>query len=315
MRLSAPDAGRRRAFLCRSAATALALGMAGCSAAAPAKPRRELWLDPVFGLSGARLTDKTDPTGFPLPGGKESFVYFQFPVAVVASLESIFIADAGTGRLFRYVQSSGLMTAIPGVRVRPGMRLQAALDGTVFALDAMGGEISRYSMQGIPLPAMQPRMPGSRYLDFAIDLQSGTVLAVDAVYRVVDRIEPMGRIAIVHMNLGTTGPLALDGSLLVVADAQCKCVSEWRGGRMLRRLAVGLIRLPKALAAEKGEIYVLDGFDRSISRVSEGGLETIIAADLNLVSPEQMTVAGGMMYVADGAGRKVMAFKIRRRQD
>lgn len=307
-------AGKRRAFLGRVGAIACGLAGVGCGGIAPARADRDIWLNPLQGFSGARFTDKTDPNGFPLPGGNEAFLNFIYPVAAIAGADSIFIADAGLGRMFRYARGSGLMAVVPGVRVGRGTRLQSGIDGTVYLLDAFRGEISRYSPYGQPLPGFHPRVPTSRYLDFAVDASSGRVFAVDSTYRVVDRIEPLARIAQVHLDLEAAGPIALDGPDLFVADSSCKCVSQWRNGRFLRKLAPGLIRLPTSLATEGGEIYVLDSFDRSISRVAEGGLETIMPATLNLVSPEHIAVSGGIMYVADGVNRTVALFRIHHRR-
>ena len=314
MKPAARGAGSRRAFLARGAALAGAWAIVGCGGTAPVRATPEHWLDPVFGITGATLTDKSDVTGYPLPGGRETYLPFMFPVAVAASLGSIYIADAGYRRLFRYERSSGLMRALPGVSIAAGSLLRTAADGTLYVLDAMRGEIQLYFRDGRPASAFHPRVPTSRYLDFAVESTTGRVFAVDAMWRLVDQIEPMGRIALAHIEIPVAGPLAIDGDSLFIADATCKCVSEWRGGRMVRRLAAGQIRLPKALAAEGGEIYVLDGFDRSISRVFQGGLEIIPAAELNLLAPDEISVSGGMMYVADGASRTVAIFRIRRRQ-
>lgn len=313
MKLADRGAGRRRNFLRHCGVAACGVALSACGGTAPTRTGHDTWLVPVFGISGATLTNKLDPTGFPLPGGNETFISFMFPVAVVAQFGSIFVADAGYGRLFRYERNSGLMAAVPGVRVGAGSRLQTGGDGTVYVLDAMGGEIRRHSMHGATLPTLHPRLPTSRYLDFAVDGLTGRVFAVDPMHQGVDQIEPMGRIALSYLDFVAAGPIAIDGGTLLVADSQCKCVSEWRNGRLIRRLAAGEIRLPRALATEGGEVYVLDGFDRSISRVFVGGLETILPADLNLISPEQISVSGGMMYVADGASRTVAVFRIRRR--
>lgn len=312
MKPAAPDAGSRRAFLVRGAAFAGALAIVGCGGTAPPRPSADHWLEPVFGITGATLTDKVDATGYPLPGGRETYLPFMFPVAVVASLGSIYIADAGYRRLFRYERNSGLMHALPGVSIAAGSLLRSAADGTLYVLDAMRGEIQRYALDGRPMSSFHPRVPTSRYLDFAVEGATGRVFAVDAMWRLVDQIEPMGRIALAHIEIPVAGPLAIAGDSLLIADGTCKCVSEWRGGRVVRQLAAGQIRLPKALAADGGEVFVLDGFDRSISRVFQGGLETIPATELNLLAPDQISVSGGMMYVADGSSRTVAVFRIRR---
>lgn len=311
---TAPDAGSRRALL-RGAVAFACLTIVGCGGT-PIRPAqaasRDRWLEPMYGVSGGRLTDRTDPTGLPLPGGSEAYVPFIFPVAVVASLGSIFIADAGHGRLFRYQQAGGMMAIVPGVRVNTSSRLRTGPAGAVFVLDAMQGEIRRYSMLGYPMPALHPRLPTSRYLDFDVDPLSGRVFASDPQMHVLDQLEPQGRIALGHLELDAAGPVAIAGNSVLIADFKCKCVNEWRDQRLIRQFAPGQIRLPKALVAADGEIYVLDGFDRSISRVHQGGLETLLARDLNLLAPEQISVSGGIMYVADGAGRSIAAFRVRR---
>ena len=314
MKPAAPGAGSRRGFLAQAAAAAGICVVTACGGVAVPRAAAGLWLEPLYGFSGATLTDKSHPGGPPLPGGNEMSLSFLFPVAAVASLGAIFIADAGYGKLFRYERSSGLMAAVAGIRIAAGSKLHADQNGTVYILDPMGSEIHRHSMHGLPLHVMHSRLPTNRYLDFTVDGTTGRAFAVDSVHRVIDQIEPGGRVAIAHLELDAAGPIVVDGGSLYVADAKCGCVTEWRNGGIARRLAAGKVRLPRGLVAERGEIYLLDGFDRSISRVYEGGLETILPADLNLVSPEQISVSNGIMYVADGVSRSVAVFRIRRRQ-
>jgi hypothetical protein len=270
MKLADRVAGSRG--LAGAAIFAAALALAGCGGEA-VRTDDPRWLTPSFSLTGAPLTDRADATGLPLPGGRESFFSLLYPVAVASRFGALFIADAGHRQLFRYERSSGLMHAVPGIKVSPGTILRVGYDGSLFALEPLSGEIARHVIGGQVLPPMQTGGAGRRYLDFAVSTTAGHLL---------------------------------------IADAHCRCVNEWRHGHLVRRLAVGQIRLPKSLAAEKGEIYVLDGFDRSISRVSPEGLETVPARELNLFTPEQIMVSGGMLYVADAGRHTVAVFRIRR---
>lgn len=306
-------AGSRRVFVARAAALAAGIAIGACGGGAVRRAPSDAWLEPLYGFSGATLTNKVDPTGLPLPGGSEISISFMFPVAVVSCLGAIFVADAGHGRLFRYERSTGLMAAVTGVHIAMGSKLDAGADGTLYLMDAMGGEISRISMHGAALPTMHGRLPTNRYLDFAVEPYTGRVFAVDAVHNVLDRIEPLGRVALPFLEIDMGGPIALDGDALLIADTRCSCVNEWRNGRLARRLAAGSLRLPKMLRTERGEVYLLDGFDGGISRVHEGGLETLLPRQLNMVSPQHIFVSNGIMYVADGAGRSVAAFRIHRR--
>jgi len=289
------------------------LVVGGCVSTRTSLSHTYAWLEPMYGFSGATLTNRVGPTGHPLPGGQETYLPFLFPVAVVSSFGALFIADAGYGRLFRYDRPSGIMAAVPGVRIARDMRLAAGTDGTIYLLDRLGGEITRYSMHSGLQPAMHPRLPTSRYLDFTVDAATGRVFAVDSVHSLVDRIEPVGRVALAHLEFITPGPIAIDGDRLYVADSKCACVNEWRNGVLVRTLAKGKLRLPQELASERGELYMLDGFDKTVSRVFEGGLETHTPQDLGLVSPQQFFVSDGMMYVADGPGKRIAVFRIKRR--
>ncbi len=305
-------AGSRRRFLASAAALAGGMATAGCGGVASPRANTHTWLEPMYGFSGAILTDKVHPTGQPVPGGNEISLSFMFPVAAVASQGAVFVADAGYGKLFRYDRGSNLMAAVAGVRIAAGSKLHAGADGSIYVMDANGGEIRRHSMHGAPVQVMHPRLPTNRYLAFAVEATTGRVFAVDSVHKMVDQIEPGGRVAVSYLELDMPGPIAVDGTLLWVADTECGCVKEWRNGHFVRRLASGKLRLPMGLVAERGEVYVLDGFDRSISRVFEGGLETVAPADLNLVSPQHISVSNGIMHVADGPGRSVAVFRIRR---
>lgn len=306
-------AGSRRRFLIRSSGLIAGIAVGGCASPRASLPHTRDWLEPVYGLSGATLTNRVGPTGHPLPGGQETFLPFLFPVAVVSSFGALFIADAGYGRLFRYDHVGSMMAAVPGVRVTREMRLIAGANGTIHLMDRLGGEITRYSMHSGLLPAMHPRLPTSRYLDFAVDPVTGRVFAVDSLHNLVDRIEPVGRVALAHLEFITPGPIAVEGDRLYVADSQCGCVNEWRNGVLVRALAKGKLRLPQELASERGELYLLDGFDRTLSRVFEGGIEVQTPQDLGLTSPQQFSVSDGMMYVADGPGRRIAVFRIKRR--
>jgi hypothetical protein len=250
-----------------------------------------------------------------LGGGNDTYLSFMFPVAAATSFGAIFVADAGYGRLFRYDRATGYMSAISGVRVGSGTRMHTGSDGSLYLLDGIGPEIRRYSTNGSSLPTLHPRLESSRYKDFSVDQTSGHVLAADPLHRVIDRIEPLGRIAQIYLELPEIGPVASDGGAFLIALPGCKCVTEWRNGKPSRQLATSQLRLPQQLAVEAGEIYLLDGFDQSISRVHPGGVERIMPRQLNLLSPQHIAVSQGVMIVADGAGRSVTLFRIRRYSD
>lgn len=313
MRPVVRDAGSRRRFVQRTVALAAGVAVSACGDAVRLKRDVATWLEPLHGFLGGVLTDRVDPTGMPLPGGNETSFSFLAPEGVVSVLGSLFIADAGYGRVFRLERGTGLMAAVPGLRIASGTKLRAGQDGTLHVLDPLGTEIRRLSLHGASLPAMHARLPTSRYLDFVVEGATGRVLAVDSVHKVIDRIEPVGRAAIDILEIDAMGPVALLDGAILLADNRCACVNEFRDGRLVRRLGQGSIRQPVDLVVDRGEVYLLDAFDRSISRVYEGGLESIFPAQLDLISPKQIFVSNGIMHVADPAKRAVSVFRIHRR--
>lgn len=316
MKLAAQDAGSRRRALQHGLALAagIVLGACGGVAAVPVPDgHRDSWLIPVFSVTGGRLTNRIDPIGMPLSGGTETYLQFLFPVSVVSTMGALFVADAGYGKLFRLQRESGLISAVPGVRINANSRVRAGPSGEIFVLDGTLGNIQRYSLTGQRVSSLQSRLPISHYLDFDVDPRSGRVFASDSLTFLLDQIEPVGQVAIAYSRASAAGPLALDAGSVFLADPRGQSINEWRDGRIVRELAKGQVVQPIALAAANGEVYVIDGVDRSISRVSDTRLEKLMPAPLGLVAPTQLSVSDGMMYVADGVGRAVAAFRIRPR--
>ena len=302
-----PVAGSRRRWIV--AGGALVLG--ACVGAGPPAPQRQTGgvpLVPAFGLQGARILLKTGGGGTPAPSAFGPYQGFVFPVAIAATGLDIYVADAALGRIFRYDRGYAAMSVMP-VPASPATRLQAASDGSLYVLDTIGSGIHRYGRDGQALPVMHPLSPTSRYLDFAIDPVSGRAFALDANHARIDRIEPLGRIAIPEAESVAGAAIAADSRSIFVADARCACVNEYREGRILRQWATGEIRQPRALAVERDRLYQLDAFDRSIAVVHPGGVERMSAPALGLVAPEAIAAYGGQLYVADGAGHSIAVFQ------
>lgn len=310
MKPAAPDVSNRRRWLKTSALVVASLATA-CAYGDARQPPARLALQRVGGILGGRLVSQTDASGAPLPGSIGAATSFIFPVAVAVSTIDVFIADAGAGRIFRYDRALETLTPLPGMGAAPATRLQTGPDGSVYVLDAIAGEIRRYSRTGRPLPSLLPRIPTSRYSDFTIDPLTGIAYAVDFLNRGIDEIHPLGRVALHTMSIEQPGSLASNGRSLFVSDAACGCVVEWLNGRSIRRYDVGRLRQAKAIAVNNLHVYALDAFDRSVSVLYDGGADTMTPRDLDLLAPESIAVAGGLLYVADGAGRSIGIYATR----
>ncbi len=291
----------------------LAALCAGCAGAAPRRPAAALPLEPLFSIAGARLIARIDAAGGAMPGAIGAHVPLVFPVAVASSFNDIYIADAGVSRLYRYDRAYDAMAVMPAGRIDHTTRLQTGPDGSLYVLDAFASEIRRYTRGGQQLPTLRSRQATSRYSGFVVDSLTGKAYAVDSAHLAIDEIQPLGNLAIEFQRLDEAGPVATDGRGLFVGSARCGCVVEWIQGRQGRRFGAGKLRQPLALAVDGPNLYAIDGYDRSIALVHEDGVETMTAASLGLQMPESLVAAAGMILVADGAGRRVAAFRPRAR--
>ena len=299
-------AGNRRGAL-KAAALLLAALCAGCSGAT--HRREEALLEPLFSIAGARLITHMDVAGGTTHEALGAYVQLVFPVAVAASFNDVYIADAGTARLYRYDRALDAMAVMPSPRIGPATRLQAGADGSIYVLDPFASEIHRYSRGGQTLPSLHPRQSTSRYSSFALDALTGKAYALDSAHLAIDEIQPMGQLSLQFQRLEEAGPVATDGRGLFVGSARCGCIVEWIQGRQGRRFGAGKIRQPLSIALNGPNVFVLDGFDRSIVLAHEEGVEKMSAASLGLLMPESLTATDGMILVADGAGRRVTAFR------
>lgn len=300
------DAGSRRGVLKAAAGLLVAL-CAGC--AAGGRQHDHAVLEPLFSITGARIITRTDIAGGAAPDAIGAHVPLIFPVAVAASFNDVYIADAGASRLYRYDRALDAMAVMPTVRVSQATRLHAGPDGSIYILDPFASEISRYTRGGQQLPSLRPRQATSRYSGFALDPLTGKAYAIDSAHLAVDEIQPMGQVSLEFQRLREAGPIATDGRGLYIASASCGCVIEWIHGRQGRRFGAGKLRQPLSVAIDGSNLFVLDGFDRSVSLVHEEGIEPMSAAALGMLMPESIAAAGGMIFVADGAGHRVTAFR------
>lgn len=306
MKPVAQVAGSRRRAL-KAGAGLLAALCGGCVAATPR--RSHGLLEPVFSIPGGRLITRMDAAGGARPDALGAYVPLIFPVAVAAAFGDIYIADAGASRLYRYDRSLDAMAVMPNVVVGAATRLQTGPDGSIYVLDPFTSDIRRYSRGGQPLPSLRGRQVTSRYSDFAVDPLSGRVYAVDSAHLCIDEIHPVGLVAIEMQRIEEAGPIATDGRGIFLGGTRCACVAEWIRGRQGRRFSAGSLRQPKAIALEGNQIFAIDAFDRSIARLHEEAIEQATPASLGLVAPESLTIAGGIVHVADGAGHRVSLFR------
>jgi hypothetical protein len=307
MKPAAPDAGSRRRFL--GAGIALIAAGVGAACGNGAVKRPPSMLEPVFHIAGGRIITRMDAAGGATLDALGSHVPLIFPVAVAASFNDVYIADAGASRLYRYDRALDAMAIMPDTRIGPTTRLQIGPDGSIYVLDAFSSEIRRFSRGGQQLPTLRPRLASSRYSNFVLDPLTAKAYAVDSAHLVIDEIQPMGSIAIEHLRIDEPGPIASDGRSLFLGSTRCGCVTEWIQGRSGRRFGAGKLRLPHAIALDGPRLYGIDAFDHGVSLLNEEGADSMTPAQLGMLHPESLFASNGLLYIADSAGRHVTAFR------
>lgn len=324
MRLQDPGAGderpsplplvRRRRFLLQGLAAlgGLAWGRLGFGAAGGP-------LIPAASYPGARLMQRPSEAGFPdLQGGIGPLTLFVFPVAVaVTPMRDIYVADAGLATLFRLDPMLEAMSPVRGVRVQQQTRLAAAADGSVVVANGGAAPVVRVARSGRVVQSIDAQLGGGSFYDeVVVAAGSGRYYGLDKVQRRLEEILPQGRGGmLLPQGLLPELPaaMAMDGERIYVAGSACQClvaIDPFAGRNM--EVVAEEVGLALALAAGEGWLALADGRERRLRVWRHGALlvEAEFAA-LGLVDPRGLAIALGTLYVADGAGRRVLSFRLR----
>lgn len=269
---------------------------------------------------GGRIIQRANEAGFPDPamGGMGAMTLFVFPVAVaVTPMRDIFIADAGLQAIFRYDPMLDAMNTIRSIRVLQQTRLAAAPDGSVVVANGMSAPMVRVGRSGRIIQSIDAQLGGGVFYDeVAVDAASGRYYGLDRVQRRLEEIMPTGRGGVVMpQGLIPEQPvaMAMDSPTIYIAGRACQCIAaiDPFGSRDMQVIAED-IGQAAALAAGDGWLAVADARERELRLWRQGAL--LAEADfgsLGLVDPRGMAIAQQTLYVADGAGRRVLTFRLR----
>ncbi|MDS4015279.1 MAG: hypothetical protein RKP46_13180 [Candidatus Accumulibacter sp.] len=324
MKPRVPGAGsrffRRRQLLGAASATGLLALAAGCapSTAGRRESVREATgglLTQMRSLTGAQILTKTTQTG--MPSGRSSlggFVPFVFPVAVAATPLDIYVADAGAGRLYRYDPALNAMAVFP-VPVTPQTRLAAGLDGSILVVTPQAGFPLRFDRAGNPLQQINANTGSDHYDDATIDPVSGRFYALDRIQRRIDEIHPVGRVGVVLADRQMPDnpvSLAMDRRMLFVSSRACACVVQIDRQTGRQQAIIEDLKDMAALAAGGGWVAVADSVQRHLFIYRDGMLRGEPSYEsLRLANPQGVAIVNDSLYVADGAGRRVVQFGMR----
>lgn len=294
------------------------LAGAAVSLASPALAQSKVLL-PGQIHAGSRVVQRPNEAGFPdvRNGGIGPLTLFVFPVAVaVTPTRDIYIADAGLSALFRLDPMTDTMTLVRGLRITQQTRLAATNDGSVIVANGSAAPVVRIGRSGRVIQSIEPQFDAANYDEVVVDQASGRFYGLDKVQRRLEEVMPHGRGAVVlPEGLVPDQPtaMAMDGQKIYIAGRVCQCLAAINvfGNRSLDIVAEDVGQVV-ALAAADGWLAVADGRERLVKVWRQGAL--LAEADyqsLGLVDPRGMSIARQTLYIADGAGRRVLTFRLR----
>lgn len=277
-------------------------------------------IQPGQTFSGGRVIQRPTEDGFPdlRNGGIGAPTQFVFPVAVaVSATRDIYVADAGLGAIFRIDPMLDAMNPIRGVRVTQQTRLAATSDGAVIVANGNAAPVVRIGRSGRVIQTIDAQLGGGSFYDEVVaDPSSGRYYGLDKIQRRLEEVMPHGRGGILlPQGLIPEQPaaMAMDGERIYIAGRGCQCLAaiEMFATRNMEIIDEDVGQVA-ALAASDGWLALIDARDRRLKLWRQGALlvETEFAS-LGLMDPRGMSIAQQTLYIADGAGRRVLSFRLR----
>lgn len=335
MSLSAQESCRLRRF---ASCVALAMSLAAC-AQLPAEEMQpaqqtaehskevaqtqEEVLSPWQTIAGGRLISQLDANGFPVPGALQGYAALISPTALAVRGNDLYIADSGARKLYRYDYTLQAMSVVPDsdgypLAVMPWTRMQVGVDQSLFVLKAENSTILHYTRGGRLLQTLSAPQITSRMAEFVVDEALGWLVASDKLNNRLLVLHMFGNAARVVDPIGREftplGALTLSGRTLYALDTGCSCVAVLdEEGRVLERIGQKVLIQPRALAVDRNSlIFVADSVDRALKVFLRGALiASYTAPSLGVTEISALAIGEGSLYIADGPGAKVVAFRIR----
>lgn len=287
-----------------------------------AAPAQEDVLSPWQTITGGRLVSQLDANGFPVPGALQGYTALISPTALAVRGNDLYIADSGARKLYRYDYTLQAMSVVPDsngypLAVMPWTRMQVGVDQSLFVLKAENSTILHYTRGGRLLQTLVDPLITARLAEFVVDEALGWIVASDKLNNRLVMLHMFGNASRVIDSTGREfvplGALTLVGRALYALDTGCSCVVALdEEGRVLERIGQKVLIQPSALAVDRnGLIFVADSVDHALKVFRRGELVASYGTSLlGVTEISALAIDEGNLYVADGQGAKVLAFRI-----
>lgn len=310
------------------AATMLTVSFGSARAAdtAPGKPATPLsaaarLLTPTMSLSGAQLSSGIDPTGTPsVRSGITAFQRFVHPASAAGRDPDTYIADIGSGAVYRFDSRFNVMTALPGIRAQTGIQLHVARDLSLYVVDPPRRRVLHYARSGQLLATFSDNLNLGRPVDVAVDEARGRVLVADGMYNHLVAFHPLGRASyVIHLRTGAgervfgIAGIATGAEGIFLSDPLCGCIAHATlDGAVLGTFGEHDINQPGPIAVDRDQrVFVVDAFDGSLKVFFRGELIHDLRSDeLGLLKLNDVWVSDGAIILSDGTGAAVKIMRL-----
>ncbi len=294
-------------------------------AAAPAPSavitRSAQLMTPVLSLTGAQVAAGVDRTGMPaVLAPMQGYQRFIRPAAVAAQGQDTYIADVGSGAIFRFDSTLQMMAVLPGIRAVVGTRLFVAGDRSLYVLDPPGRRVLHYAHNGQRLGVFGDAINLGRPVGIAFDEARGRILVADGMFNQLVAFHSMGRLPFViplkaaegDRVMGIAG-MAMDAAWIYLSDPVCRCVVRVSPeGVVQGRFGEDDLALPGPIAADRsGRVYVVDAFDGSLKVFFQDEMiYNLRPTELGLQQINDVWVGEGFITLSDGAAARVDVLRL-----
>lgn len=293
----------------------------GSARATDTAPPAARLLTPAMSLSGARLSSGIDPTGTPsVHSGVAGFQRFVHPASVAGRGPDTYIADIGTGAVYRFDSRFEVMAALPGIRAQSGIQLHLGSDLSLYVLDQPRRRVLHYARSGQLLATFSDDLNLGRPVDVALDAARGRVLVADGMYNHLVAFHPLGRAStVIPLRSGAgervfgIAAIAVSGDGIFVSDPLCACIAQVSAdGAVLGTFGHHEIRQPGPIAVDRElRVFVVDTFDGSLKVFLRGELiHDLPAGELGLQKINDVWVNDDGIILSDGTGGGVKFMRL-----
>ena len=277
-------------------------------------------MTPMWTLAGGQVVEGMAPGGMPSAfAPTRGYQPFVRPVAAAAQGPDVYVADAGTGAIWRYDLTLQRMAPLPGVRALVGTKLAVGADRSLYVLDPTGRRVLQFANDGRPLATLGDALNLGRPVGLAFDPR-GRVLIADGMFQQLVAFHAFGGTPYVlplrareARQARNLAGIAADAQGLYLSDLVCHCVLHATlEGEIIERYGEEHLEMPGAIAADgMGRVFVVDNLDGALRVFEGGGLAyELKPAEVGLVRIDDVWIGEGIIVLSDGMGARVQVARL-----